>query len=349
MSYDEILLYQIAKLAQGENICDDYLYRLLLNQGCYFLLSKVEKHTREIVSSLMLNSAIVYQRYKLCEDVFDELADLPYAHIKGGALSLRLYQKIGYRSSSDIDLLVSQFYLEKVKSILHSHGFVQGRLIDRTIIPFSREELIYQKCLSHQLAPFIKYTGNALCPYINIDVNQSIIWGESDIAIDTNEVVSHTEDFEIHDIRMRCLNPVWEFIALCLHHYKDMNSIYLLAENGLNLSEYCDIYFYIINVMPDIGEITRVSKAYGLSEYVYYCLYYAHEIFKDDRLLIYLNMLDSDSARNLINKYGLANSERKEWNIPFYERLLDSDFKKRFRNSLNESDNRKIDLNRHFM
>jgi hypothetical protein len=38
-----------------------------------------------------------------------------------------------------------------------------------------------------------------------------------------------------------------------LHHYRDMNSIYLLYSRGLKLSLFSDIYFYLQSAKPDAG------------------------------------------------------------------------------------------------
>lgn len=345
---------KIRKLAHGEDGCDDELCKPLLDSGCYYLLSKSEKYASKRMIPVAMNSVVVSQRYKVCKEIFEKLKHIPYVHIKGAALSDRIYGNPAYRSSGDIDLLVPPEYSDKTKSVLLENGFVQGKLNDDTIVPYTRKELIYQKSFSHQLAPFMKETGNKICPFVNIDVNLDIVWGEGDFSINMNEFIGyahdiHTEDFEIYGVRMRRLKPIWEFISLCMHHYKDMNSIYLIAERGFRLSEYCDIYFYLVNVSPNADELSEISAAYGVSKYVFYCIYYANEIFSDHRLEVYLNKLDSESARKLIGCYGLTDSERKKWDTPFYERLLDNGFKERFYHSLNDIDQRKVEMNRRYM
>lgn len=163
------------------------------------------------------------------------------------------------------------------------------------------------------------------------------------------EFVSHTEPIELYGVKLYRLHPVWEFISLCTHHYKDMNSIYLLCDRGLSLAEYCDIYFYLVNASPDAGELADVAKRYRLSEYIYYCIYYANEIFDDERLIEYLDKLYSERACELLNSYGLDDSERCEWEISFYERLFDVRFMERFVQTLSNEQMRKVRINREFM
>lgn len=340
---------KIQRLVHGEDVCDDALCKLFLDSGCYYLLSKSEKYASKLMLPIAINSVVAHQQYKNCTVLFDKLKDIPYAHIKGAALSDRIYGNYAYRLFGDIDLLVPPEYSDKVKSVLIENGFVQGKLVNNKIVPFSRRELIYQRSFSHQLAPFIKETGSKICPFVNIDVNLDIVWGEGKFSINMSEFVSHIESFGLQDITLYRLNPIFEFISLCMHHYKDMNSIYLIADRGLRLSEYCDIYFYLANVSPNAYELANTAEKYGISEYVYYCVYYANEIFKDERLEVYLEKLSSNLAKKLIDCYGLSDSERKVWETPFFERLLDDSFIKRFYDSLNEDDHRKVIVNRKFM
>ena len=348
MTYDDIV-ENIRRLSRGQRVSDDELYKLLLDNGCYYLLSKSEEYVQHCKSHIGVNSFIVGWRYAICQEFFEKLKDIPYAHIKGGALSSRIYGSPAYRSFGDIDLLTAPEYSECVKRLLMEFGFVQGRIVNGKILPFSRQEIIFQKSFSHQIAPFVKKTESKICPIINVDINLSIVWGEGDVPINMNEFISHSKCMKITNYDICCLQPVWEFIALCMHHYKDMNSIYLIAERGFNLSEYCDIYFYIINVCPDANKIAEISKKYGISDYVFYCIYYANEIFDDPRLSEYLNKLDSESARKLICCYGLADFERKEWGVTFYERLFDRGFKEKFYATLCEEDQRKVETNRNYM
>ena len=351
MNYSDTI-EKIRKSAQGEDFCDDELCKLILDNGCYYLLSKSEKYASKRMIQVVMNSVVVSQRYKVCKKVFEDLNDIPYAHIKGAALSERIYGNPAYRMSGDIDLLVTPEYSDKVKSVLLENGFVQGRLSGDKIVPYSRRELIYQKSFSHQLAQFIKATGSNICPFICVDVNLDIVWGEGDFSVDMSDFAGnmlHTEDCLINSIALRRLKPVYEFISLCMHHYKDMNSIYLIADRGLNLSEYCDIYFYLVNVAPDADELAKTASKYGVSEYIYYCAYYANEIFRDERIRRYLEKSESETAKKLIDCYGLNESERKVWDVPFYERLLDNGFQERFFDSLSAEDKKKVQINREMM
>lgn len=348
MKYTKELRF-VRHLATGKDFYDDAFYDWLLKNHCYYLLSKSKRYSERTKLFTILNAAVIHQRYNACGDLFAQLERLPYASIKGATLSSRIYGTPFLRYSGDIDLLIPPSFVDAVKKILLENGFIQGRVIDQKIVPYTRKEQIYQRSLTHQLASFTRETGKEFCPFVNIDVNQSILWGETDLVMDMEAFMTHTEEYQIYDIPLRRLTPVWEFLSLCMHHYKDMNSIYLIADRGLSLSEYCDIYYYLINVAPDGQELANASKRYKISDYIYYCVYYAYKIFSDDRLLNYLYLLDSPSAQELIDCYGLNADERQRWTSPFWERLFDDTFKDRFFDSLTQSQKRKVEINRQFM
>lgn len=345
MNYEDIIC-DLRRLTKNENVKNPLLDHILLQNNCYYLYNKNKKTTNQ---QIILNSAIQLQQYKACRSAFYALENIPYAHIKGGALSSRIYGKPSYRFTSDIDILVSPSHIDIVKEILRNDGFIQGKVVMDDIEPYSRKDLVFYSGFSHQLAPFIKKTGNDLCPYAHIDVNFSVMWGESSLAFDIDDFLENTMAFELYGIKMSCLSPLFDFISLCLHHYKDMNSIYILASRGYNLSQFCDIYFYLKNAVLDVDQLVEQATKYGVRDYIYYCIYYANEIFGDPGLDIYLVKLNSPTSQKLLDCYGLSDLERREWEIPFYERLLDQKFRDKFYSMLNDNERKKIALNRNFL
>jgi len=347
MLYQEIR-NEIEDVLNGKNCSEEFL-EILKKHKCLYALSKVKNYDIKKSSYMTINQIVQNNRYTLCKEVLQELSEIPYAIIKGAVLSDRIYGKPYYRSSGDIDLLVAPKYTTHVKEILNNNGFIQGRVKDGTLEEYTREEILYYKLQTHQLASFEKKTDSVLCPFLNLDVNFGILWGESGQTIDIEEYLLHTEKRSLFGIEVSVLSPIYEFIALCLHHYKDMNSIYLLAERGICLNEFFDIYYYIVFVKPDIDELYDITEKYQVKEYVYYCIYFTNEIFRNPCLGKYLERLETPEGIRLLDCYGLADFERNKWSISFPDRLLDQDFKFRFMESLREEDIRKIRINKHFL
>jgi len=319
---------------------------ILHNHKCFYLLSILKKAAADMV----YNKSIISIRYNTCASVFKAMKSLlPYAVIKGAVLSQSAYGDIMYRKSGDIDLLVSRDNIDILIKIMRDNGFIQGRISNDDIIPFTRQEILFHSSLTHQAAPFVKKTDNMLCPYIEIDINMDVLWGESKVKIDTGYFLSNTAVSKICGITVQKLNPVMEFITLCLHHYKDMNSIYLLSQGSLKLYLFCDIYFYLINNSVDITELSGECDKLNVSEYIYYCVYYANLVFCDIQLNGYLAALKNEKSENILDTFGLDDTERKFWKMDFCERLFWDRFNEEFNRLLTEKDKEKINRNLFFM
>lgn len=325
---------------------------ILYSHDCLFLLSKIKSDSEEISNGRALiaaNMITVKERYKACEAVFSALEGIEYAVIKGAALAHTAYGNTAFRRSSDIDLLTSRKNVDEIKKILLQNGFIQGRIVGKELVPFSRQELLYHSALSHQTAPFLKKTGSRFCPIVNIDVNMDIFWGESKKQSDMDCFLKNTEKIELCGITVKKLSAAAEFISLCLHHYKDINSIYLLSQGSLKLSLFCDIYFYLTNNPLDVSELKTLCERFDTAEYVWYCINAANELFCDYKLLSYLEALDSENARALQDCFGLDKNERKKWNSDLCSRLFKSGVKEDFLLLLSEVDLEKIEANKKYM
>lgn len=365
MNEYENILKSIRALATGSqlNSYDAYgtnntvshdIVRLLYQHDCFYLLAQIKQphtYTKFIAEKALLNRICINERFHGCQNLFEDLdaAAIPYAVIKGAALSAAAYKDPYSRHSGDIDLLVSREKIDTVKQLLLRHGFIQGRVTHAGIIPFTRQELLFQSAMSHQLAPFSKATGNRLCPYIQVDLNTDIIWGESSQKTDMAFVLANTVSFNLCNITFKKLTPEMEFIAMCLHHYKDMNSIYLLSQGSLKLKLLCDIFFYLKNVELEAGKLYALCHQLEVSNYVYYCLYYTDQIFDDSALKIHLSALSSPTAKSRLNCFGLAENEIHQWNISFPNRLFGIDLQEYFQKTLPQETLRKIRMNKTYM
>lgn len=343
----------IQMLANGEQPGTD-IYDMLYSHNCSYLISKLssnDKYTNKLKIENILNKVCIAERYKLCAELFNKLEEcyIPYAVIKGAVLSAAAYKGPFIRHSGDIDLLVNRKNIDQIKKLLLDLGFIQGRVTENGIEPFSRRELLFQTSMSHQIAPFVKETNNKLYPYVNVDINLDILWGESKQNTDMDFVLEKTQDTTINDITFKKLCPEMELISLCLHHYKDMNSIYLLYERGLKLSHFCDIYFFVKNCNLNLETLYTYCRKLNVSEYVYYCLYYTNLIFENSELKEYMALLHSENADALIDKFGLNEEERQIWNIDFYTRLFDINMSNYLDNILSEESLNKIRVNQMFM
>ena len=250
--------------------------------------------------------------YQYCRGLFANLANTDYAVIKGAVLSQRIYPNPAIRKSSDIDILISPNQIDNVKAILEKHGFKQGKVRNGELTPYTRKELIYYAAFTHQAASFSKLTEDPLCPVINIDINTDIFWGESSQKADMDDYLSHTEETEVFGIKVKRLTTIHDFIALCLHHYKDLNSLYLLWKRGISLSTFCDIYYYLEKIPLDTQELKQICNKLNVAEYVYCSIFQTNIVFERSKLRKCLNELVPANAKSLHKRIGLSENQYKQ-------------------------------------
>lgn len=293
---------------------------------------------------------ILQERFRAGAEVFAALNEekLPYAVHKGAVLSQVLYGAPNMRISGDIDLLLSREHITRIQDIFKSNGFVQGRVVDDCIEPYSRTEKIYQVSQSHQLAPFVKATTHKLCPFVEYDCNLDVFWGEAQRHTDMNAFLSNTIECELFGIQIRKLTAEAEFIALCMHHYKDLNSIYLLWTRGFDRSKLEEIACYVINVPLHKDLLKSLCQKFGVTDYVCWCIHYANILSPDFRLRELEDNLITSSAQMLFGCLGLNDAERKQWQTPF-KKLCNGNTKEYMNDLLTETDRNKIDINLQMM
>ena len=287
-----------------------------------------------------INMLLSSQRYKYSSAIFELLKSKTYAVIKGEPLSLLTYGACGERLLGDIDLLVDRKDLKFVETILLKNGF-------RTTLQ-SRADKIMMLSSAHQIAPYIK----EMPPYKNImiDVNFDIFWGEYDgKRIDITEFLSDVIEVDIYGCKIKSLTPLKTMVQLILHHYKDMNSLYILStRENYNISALKDIYYLLINNLNDLSlnKLFDISEKYAIIPFVYYILYHVGILYKDDILDYYIKEFETSEGKYLLNCYGLNESERREWKVDILTRLKSKNLNNLIRSDFTEKDKKKIELNR---
>ena len=276
--------------------------------------------------------------YKECFEVVKRF-NFPYAIIKGEALSLMAYGERGKRNSQDIDLLISPKYIGIAKVILNDNGFYY--------IIKNKYDKVLTLSMSHQSPTYIKKTKIS---YIYLDLNHSIFWGEyAGKCVDIDTFLEDIIDMEIYGCNMKTLPPIKMLIQLILHHYKDMNSIFLLAtRKSIKRSMFDDVYFLLKNNLEDIplDKLYTLSKFYGIIPFVYYVLYHVGLFFQDETLREYISAFKTDEGERLLNCYGLNDNERREWKCNVTMRLETENLYDLIKDDLTAKDIEKIKMNR---
>jgi len=290
-------------------------------------------NTNRVISSLIYNEI---------ENVFEKFNEYPYVHVKGEVLSLYAYGDFGKRHVGDIDLLIPRPYLKYVENILSKCGF--------SCTNMSRTDKITMLSTSQQIAPWRKHSAILKNRPIEVDLNFDIFWGEYDgIRIDIDEFIADYVEMKIYGCRLKALNPLKTMIQLILHHYNDMNSLFLLAtRKSIPYNMFKDVYYLLINNLDEItiNRLYDLSDAYGICPYVYYILYHTGLLFKDEVLKKYVSVFKSHEGEDIINCYGLHKYERREWKVDFITRVRSNNIYELIKDDMTEKDIEKIKLNK---
>lgn len=297
-------------------------------------------------NSLKSNEKILfYDRLRygyFLEDMYENLMELDCIFIKGEVLSLMAYGEKGVRQSKDIDILVPKKNLKKLERKLNDKGYFNQ-------IDWKNKRAARIMCisLSHQLMSFHKKKRGI---NIEIDVNFDIFLGEYEgQRIDMCEYMDKPVKMDLFGYEVNVLCPEKALIQLILHHYKEMNSLYVLStKNPFNYMMYRDVYYLWKNNLHDINLdefYTRCSN-YGIVPYVYYVLFFTNKIFDDKRLEKFVSRFETDEGIAALSLYGLKDSERRQWNLDFKFRLLSDDVWSNIQKEMSSQDKKKIEVNR---
>ncbi len=269
-----------------------------------------------------MNTAEILQKarskvwYQHLIPVLNAQKDLSYAVIKGEALSVQAFGAPGRRSSADIDLLVDKSQLKKLEQVLTEHGFTTARL--------SRAQQIVARAFSHQVAPYRKALplGD-----LEVDLNYDLLWGEwTGERLSVSDMLARRQWMTIYEQSVPVLDTVDAFVQLCLHHYKDMNSLYHLAQhNSIRRQSFLDVAEFW---KRNRGALERQKEVlwqqmerYALAPYFYYMWYWTGTLLEVPELLAWAQAVESAEGRALLDTYGLTAAERKTWKIPMEQRL----------------------------
>ena len=282
-----------------------------------------------------------YIMYRTCANLFYMLNEnhIPYAVVKGEALSMLAYGKCGQRISHDIDILISRKSLGSLKILLTENGFYCKEL--------ERRDEILMLSASHQTSPWKKKAASEI---IEIDLNFDIFWGEySGKRISIEGFLENTVEMDIYGQIVKTLQPLKAMIELILHHFKEMNSLYHLSRhNSINRSMFQDVYYLWKNNQEAISleKLHETVTECGIIQYAFYVLYFTNMIYQDYALNEYVDAFRTQEGEKLLDYYGLTEKEQKKWKVDFWTRLEEDNLYALIKEQLTNEDMEKLERSR---
>ena len=275
-------------------------------------------------------------RYRMAAPVFEALSDYPYAVVKGEPLSQMAYGRLGARKSGDIDVLIPRSAVKYLETVLVDNGFKTNQL--------SRADRLVAFAGAHQTSPYTKVSSAGIAA--QIDINFDIFWGEyTGERISIEEFLADTTEMTIYGTKVKILSPEKTLVQMTLHHYKDINS-YFHYEGGnpIRRELFRDMYKFLCCYSDFLNPrvLMNIAEKYGIRPYLFYMLYYTSILFTDSRLKQCLEFLECEPGIALLDCYGLADNERKKWNVDFYTRLASNNFMDLIKKDMTASDFQKL-------
>ena len=131
------------------------------------LLGEINREFRTTLSSIYTANCIKNQKFNEGLDFLAEhLSDVaaPYAVLKGAFLAEKY--PIGYRTSNDVDILVSPEHISEISELLERLGFQQGYIRNGVFRHASRVEIISSRMNRGETVPYIIHIGENFMEYL---------------------------------------------------------------------------------------------------------------------------------------------------------------------------------------
>ena len=219
---------------------------------------------------------------------------IPYALLKGAYLCH--WYPAGCRTSNDIDVLIAPEDVGRVSAKLKMAGFKQGYLKNGEFVPANRQEIIESKMMRGETVPFIKEVKKPFMKYLEVDLNFSLDYKNSDETI-LKEMLEHTEVVTVGEEKIRTLSRYDFLLHLCAHLYKEATTVpWIRMKRDMTFYKYCDIYGLLQDYSAkEAGELIAVAKERGLERELAYCLYSIEKFFGPDAVKCRKYIYERDS------------------------------------------------------
>ena len=256
------------------------------------LLGKVNREFRNSLRSAYEQNVEKNNSFYWCVQYLDEVlskCNCKYAMLKGAYLC-HYYPK-GYRTSSDIDLLVRPEDVTQIGNALSIAGFKQGNIRNGEFIPATRKEIIESKMLRGETVPYIKELNFPNMRYLEVDINFSLDYKNS--ATNTLDMMlEKASKREIRGAEVMTLDESDFFIHLCAHLYKEATTLpWVEMMRDMTLYKYCDIYLLLSDMSgSQLEKIFERAKTIGMEKE------YAFAIIQTSKLFDVSNRLAKETA-----------------------------------------------------
>ncbi len=248
------------------------------------LLGEVDREFRNsLKNAATLNERINDDFFGCVRFLSAELegAGVPYALLKGAYLCHK-YPR-GYRTSNDIDVLVSPENVGKISTKLKLAGFKQGYIRNGVFVPATRQQIIESKMMRGETVPFIKETKLPFIKYLEVDLNFSLDYKNSDDEI-LKMMLERTEVETIGASKIRRLDKYDFLLHLCAHLHKEATTMpWIRMKRDMTFYKYCDIYALLYDMTDEeVEALYERAIENGMESELDYCIKSINDFFETE-------------------------------------------------------------------
>ena len=193
---------------------------------------------------------------------------------------------VGFRTSSDVDLLVMPQDVTAVGRVLTENGFRQGYIRNGEFVPATRKEIIESKMTRGETVPYIKEVGLPFLRFLEVDVNFSWDYrGGSDGTL--SKMLSRACIKQANGSAIPTLCDEDFFIHLCAHLYKEATTLpWIEMKRDMTLYKYCDVYTLLCEMHDEeLDAILARARELGMEKICAYAILEASELFAMENTL----------------------------------------------------------------
>ena len=248
------------------------------------LLGKVNREFRNSLGAAFEQNTKKNESFRECVCILSKILstiDCNVAMLKGAYLCN--HYPDGYRTSNDVDLLVSPKDVTKIGNLLSGAGFKQGNVRNGEFVPATRQEIIESKMMRGETVPYILEIGLPFMRFFEVDINFSLDYKNSDADI-LSDMLSKVCIKAEKDISIPTLCDEDFFIHLCAHLYKEATTLpWIEMHRDMTLYKYCDIYMLLSEISDKkLEHIFDRANKFGMEKICAYCILETIELFDID-------------------------------------------------------------------
>ena len=276
------------------------------------LLDKADREFRNSIKNASVLNQKINDDFRGCINHLTtelESCGVPYALLKGAYLC-HWYPK-GCRTSNDIDILVAPENVGKISAKLKMAGFRQGYLKNGVFEPATRQQIIESKMSRGETVPFIKETKLSYIPYLEVDINFSLDYKNSDDAV-LKEMLSRTQIVTVNSTKVRTLDPCDFLLHLCAHLYKEATTVpWIRMKRDMTFYKYEDIYGLLMDLKEaDYNNLMLRAEQYNMKSEVFYCIKSIESLFN---LPIFVSFQLTGAELNALNEVVAPAEKKMYW------------------------------------